>query len=201
MAKTYKTQGTIASVSLGNGRQISFTIDPVEPYDFPVNEKGETKKSILLQPVSDGEKHGKLEEKKTATKKEEILKVSSDTRFSISWKEDNGVTTFGTLILLKQNRNKIEIEVSEMDCQNPPPNADKSVKGKKTASESAEASPVGQATDNRSDTAMTSKQVDSASDQPKRTPGDHDETFNKSEEELSSQTADLSFSVLNLTVK
>ena len=120
---------------------ISFTIDPVEPYDFPVKETGETKKCVLFQPVSGEVKKGKHEADKSATERKIILKVPPSTRFSISGKGENDMATFGDLILLKQNRNKIEIEVSETEFKNPSPNANNSDKGETMESESTEASP------------------------------------------------------------
>lgn len=138
---TYKTQGIITSVSLERNNSISFIIDPVEPYDFPVKEKDETKKCVLLQPISEETNNGMNEATKAATENEEILKVPPSTRFSIAEKGENCVAPFGDLILLKQNRNKIELEVAEKKIKKPSPNADKANKGEKSESESNESSP------------------------------------------------------------
>lgn len=113
-------------MSIERNNSISFTIEPVEPYDFPVKEKDETKKCVLLQPVSGETKNGKHKADKSSTEKEELLKVPPSTRFSIFEKRIKCLATFGDLILLKQNRSKIQIEASETEVKNPSLNADKS---------------------------------------------------------------------------
>lgn len=101
----YKTQGTIASICMEADGTVSFTIEPTEPYDFPVKENGETKKYILLETLHEDTVPG--EENKAVNKDspETILRrLSPTTKFTMT-------ISFETLIAIKQNRSKVEIEI------------------------------------------------------------------------------------------
>lgn len=111
---TYKTQGTIASASIEVNNTVTFTIEPVEPYDFPVKEKGETTKYILFQSISNEKKWLAVEHTTESTsgepngkvKVEVLLKLPKDATFKL----DNSLT-FSDLLQLQQNRTKVEIQI------------------------------------------------------------------------------------------
>lgn len=199
--KKYKTQGTISSVSIETEGKTSFTIDPVEPYDFPAKENGETKKCVLLQPVSGEAKNGKYEADKSATEREEFLKVPPSTRFSISGKEETSVATFGDLILLKENRNKIELEVSEAKAKTSLPNTDKSDNGNTPKYESTESSLDTTSSSKRPDSLVSSEHNDSTSNQPKSSFSERDNLSNHTKNDDSYKSDDSLFVVSKLTVK
>ena len=116
---SYKTQGTIASVSIDTNNILLFSIDPVEPYDFPVKEKGETKQFILFRLVSDETNNSGTKTTKSANLIEKSWKVSADAKFSVLIKANelgNGIS-FGNMISLKQNRSKVELEVKETEFE------------------------------------------------------------------------------------
>ena len=96
----YKTQGTIASIDL---MCKAFTIDPVFPYAFEQKKGDVTEKYILFVLVED---------KDNVIKGAKILMRKPD--FKISMDKDKDVD-LGSLIALKNGREKIELEVELKD--------------------------------------------------------------------------------------
>lgn len=114
--KRYKTQGTLASVCMASGGNVSFTIEPVEPFEFPVKGCGETKKFILFQPVS--KESSDTEENRTKELAEQIWKMPPKMKFIIPRKDEKTILTFDALNNIKQNRSKVEIEVDAKTLEN-----------------------------------------------------------------------------------